>query len=405
MDNQQQQVQVGTVPEMKKEQKNQPIEVVLHLSKPPKQHSLLSKLFVSKKNRTRKAVEAEEQKYALSTKKFYELLAEAEECEPIKTETERAKIASEEFRMNTYYSFAVGNCLLVDDLQLISIGEFSKSFYGIQTRKTIFDKEFFVQVRYSPYNTPNRIQLWEIQMQKEIHYLHNLKHENIVKLVDFAYIGKAGFANGREVAMHNHICALKMEFLDKNFGSLIETGRLRMPIIERCAKQMASALSYMHERNLSHNNVKPANIMINGIYRDIKDHMELFLTSTFKLIDFQNVEFHNDGSDIDLINSVSRTGTEFYWCKEKKCQAGSYNPFKADVYSLGFSMLEAYFGSELFARVVQSLIDSPSFTMADMIQLDGPKTDSKNLKTFMTMIQSESLRPHAKELISLLDQN
>ena len=86
---------------------------------------------------------------------------------------------------------------------------------------------------------------------KEARNLAKLKHPNIVKVID--------------IFEENNTAYYIMEYCEG--GSLADKvkreGYLSEPVATRYICQMASALAYLHERQMNHLDVKPANIMLN----------------------------------------------------------------------------------------------------------------------------------------------
>ena len=105
-------------------------------------------------------------------------------------------------------------------------------------------------------------------------------------------------------------------------GSLSRYIRLTGPWVEDCAKflfwQVASAIKYMHDKNIAHFDVKLENILLDEYFN-------------LKLADFGSAEiFPNKNS---LFNY--KKGTNWYMAPEVNHLSTSFSPFKADIYSLG----------------------------------------------------------------------
>ncbi|HLX56435.1 MAG TPA: serine/threonine-protein kinase [Ktedonobacteraceae bacterium] len=86
----------------------------------------------------------------------------------------------------------------------------------------------------------------------ECYYLAQMNHQNIVKLFEY----------GED----NHLLYMAMEFAP--FGTLARRyppgSKLPFALVRRYARQICSALQYMHERGLLHRDVKPSNILLSN---------------------------------------------------------------------------------------------------------------------------------------------
>jgi serine/threonine protein kinase len=80
-------------------------------------------------------------------------------------------------------------------------------------------------------------------------------------------------------------------------------------------------VSKIHEANVSHNDIKPDHIAL--IEKHNPEHVRLF--------DFNVAEIHL--SQTTHVQGV--TGTKGWMAPEVECNKGFYNPFKADIWSVG----------------------------------------------------------------------
>ncbi|KAH0794823.1 CAMK family protein kinase [Histomonas meleagridis] len=139
----------------------------------------------------------------------------------------------------------VGNYLLV---KKIGSGSFSKVYLSIdrETQKTYAVKRIKLKTLIK---TPDGVN----QLDREINLMRNLEHKNILKLYD-VFISK-----DRKVAF------LVLEHADKgSILSLLRKGALTVNSIRSIMKQVASALSYMHSKGYVHQDIKPANVLMNS---------------------------------------------------------------------------------------------------------------------------------------------
>jgi len=142
-------------------------------------------------------------------------------------------------------------------------------------------------------------------------YLY-LDHPNIVKLKDFI------------ITEDNHY--LVMEYVEgKNLYDYMSTvtGPLPLQNVALLLNEVLSALGYVHDKNLIHLDVKPANIMLSS-------------SNTVKLVDF--------GISIDKENNTNnkRMGSPAYMSPEQVEEKDL--DFQSDIYSTGIAMFELLTG-------------------------------------------------------------
>ena len=143
---------------------------------------------------------------------------------------------------------------------------------------------------------------------REVEILQQIQHPNIINIYDNFQDGKYYFilleicTSG---TLENLIRHSKTPILQKTLDSIIF--------------QMLTAVSFCHLNNVAHHDIKPSNFCIDQYTR-------------IKLLDF-GVATLNEGHNSHLYG-----GTMIYSAPEI-LQKKPYDPFKADVYSLGVSIL------------------------------------------------------------------
>ena len=157
------------------------------------------------------------------------------------------------------------------------------------------------------------------EVDREVDVMLKLHHDNIVRVFTYLKPVKWRF--------------IVMEFCDVgNVDDLIlkNGGELTVSMVKDFSRSILSALRYLHEQNIVHNDVKPENIMVhrtvNGQYM-------------YKLADFGGAE-PADRPYSSMLKSVS--GTWAYMAPEKvlinkQTERLDYNA-KADIYALGVSI-------------------------------------------------------------------
>jgi serine/threonine protein kinase len=164
------------------------------------------------------------------------------------------------------------------------------------------------------------------RLSKEIEILNNLKHSNIIALLNYSITDKhiylvMDFCNGGTVG-------------DK-IGKLTTEAQ-----VKEVVKQIIDGMLYLQNKNILHRDIKPANI--------------LFTTENIvKIIDFG---FSSDLKDSDMYSTIC--GTPMYMSPELlKCE--SYNK-KTDLWSLGVITYELIHHKNPFGnpRNISQLLES-----------------------------------------------
>ena len=136
----------------------------------------------------------------------------------------------------------------------------------------------------------------------EYNIMISLNHSNIVKLYDAFEDDSAQY--------------LVMEYCSN--GTIRQRGKLSYDKFIQYAKQLLSALSYCHSRNLAHRDIKPDNIFLDQ-YDQIK------------LADFGLAKKFDDDT-----KSNEKCGSLMYFAPEM-FMYHSIDPFKADIWALGIT--------------------------------------------------------------------
>jgi len=155
----------------------------------------------------------------------------------------------------------------------------------------------------------------------------SLAHENVIAFYDY------GEVEGRPF--------LVMEFLEgESLSSQIREGRtgdLRTKLA--VARQLASALRYVHSKGIIHRDVKP-------------DNIRLDITGRLKLVDFGIAK----ADDLSLTGAGFTVGTPYYMAPEQI--RGAKPTQLVDVYSFGVVLFELLTGTRPFeAHSVDDIFD------------------------------------------------
>ena len=200
------------------------------------------------------------------------------------------------------------------------------------------------------------------EQRREIDALQLLIHPNIMSIYDW-WEGV------------DHICFIG-EYCEKGgYDKFLESnGPMSLEEFKKTAKQLLSALYYLHSKGFSHNDIKPANILIDFYGRP-------------KLADFGLCAISSNTEN----ETISR-GTPITMAPEIHLKK-PYNPFKSDIWSLGvtfYIMLTGKnpFGSSSdeiransvrgFTEYPKSMDDNLKKLLTNMIQVDPSKRLAPN---------------------------
>lgn len=125
-----------------------------------------------------------------------------------------------------------------------------------------------------------------------------------------------------------HVSGGTIASLLKKFGTFEET------VFRRYTSQLIDAVTYLHSNNVVHRDIKGSNIMVTT-------------TSVIKLIDFGTAKKTTD----DLVTPLSAMKLDFcikgtpYWMAPEVVQMAGEPTAKADVWSVGCTVIEMATGS------------------------------------------------------------
>ncbi|XP_038639985.1 serine/threonine-protein kinase ULK3 [Scyliorhinus canicula] len=153
----------------------------------------------------------------------------------------------------------------------------------------------------------------------EIEILKTVRHPHIVQLKDFQW--------------DNVNIYLIMEFCAGGDLSRFIRSRRKLPerVVRRFLQQLASALQYLHQRNISHLDLKPQNVLLSS-----------FSTPHLKLADFGFAQHMSPWDEKHVLR-----GSPLYMAPEMVCRQ-QYDA-RADLWSVGVILYEALFGRPPFA--------------------------------------------------------
>lgn len=238
-------------------------------------------------------------------------------------------------------------------------------------------------------------------VKHECDILQNLQnHPNIVNLIDSNLVGKQTYCND-----FTEISYAALEYCSNgtlyDFVKIKSLGKLNLDVIRFYFIQLAFTLKYLHDNNTAHLDIKPGNILLDSNFN-------------LKLSDF-GVAYQTKTKNTMIRHKV---GTKAYLALEiqNTAEGTFYNPFKADVYSLGVLLSFLVYGeipkknadasaasSSIFSEKTQASDDdcldlSSSTKDFDMEIEDNNKMDLANFISSM-LIEDPKLRPSIDEVL------
>lgn len=157
---------------------------------------------------------------------------------------------------------------------------------------------------------------------------------------------------------------LLFEFMD---GGSLENHRISIePLLAEVARQLLSALAYLHSRKIVHRDIKPANILIDN-------------HGFFKLADFGISRMVSPTT----MGCMTSCGTISYLSPERLDKEGVYDGFASDIWSFGITLLECYLGYFPFGEDVKN-DGSMMFAICQDEPPKPPETASSNFRDFIS---------------------
>jgi serine/threonine protein kinase len=236
--------------------------------------------------------------------------------------------------------------------------------------------------------------------KREIQFLFDLKHENIIKFYG-TFIGKENLDKFKEIEKKKQnfnvneysdieTFCLVFEFIDINFEKYmfdIYNNSKYAPSensVIKIYKQLLNGLIYLKNNNILHRNIKPDNILL--------DENNIPKIANFRLAALmkdENSETLN--KDKELYYNNSYVGHKYFVCPEIK--NGIKYDYSCDIFALGLTML-----CLISKNNPVKYIDSEDKNIINFNRINfGYNTQIRNL--VIRMINGDpKLRPNAKEI-------
>ncbi|OAQ97864.1 hypothetical protein LLEC1_00041 [Akanthomyces lecanii] len=213
-------------------------------------------------------------------------------------------------------------------------------------------------------------------LKREIGLLRELRHPNIVQ-----YLGCSSSDNNLNIFLE-YVAGGSVQTMLNSYGALGE------PLVRSFVRQILTGLSYLHERDIIHRDIKGANILVDN-------------KGTIKISDFgisKKLEASNLlGGAKNAKHRPSLQGSVF-WMAPEVVKQTSYTR-KADIWSLGCLVVEMMTGTHPFpdCSQLQAIFKIGGGKASPTI----PEHASEDAKKFLnqTFELDHDLRPSADELM------
>ena len=207
-------------------------------------------------------------------------------------------------------------------------------------------------------------------IMKEYKLCYKLKHKNIVQILG-VYNNKLDITTfGIYILMEIGLTDWEKEIKNRCQKNKMYSQKELINILT----QLTNALSFLQEKNVSHRDIKPQNVLI-------------FKNNVYKLADFGEAKKISDNRLISQLNTIR--GTELYMSpllfngmKTRQLDI-KHNLFKSDVYSLGLCILYACTLSNESVYDIRKFVD-----MNDVKQFIKKSLEKKYNKRFIELIEN-----------------
>jgi len=257
--------------------------------------------------------------------------------------------------------------------RILGEGSYGKVYEGYDrvSKQKVAIKEFFADKSNFNYTLGKLKNEWAV--------LSRLKHPNLVRYFDYYRISKSytlylimEYVKGVEMEEYETNRKDEQSFIDY-IKEFVGISKHNSPFW-KIAIGLFDALAYMHENDIAHRDVKPANILIKSDGEPV-------------LVDYGMACFVNEEIGNDLrCPSKTYSGTVYYLSPEILSSNLRKNDrvvfFTNDVWSAGLSMYEFWFGELYLDKMVEGLKkkEAEKFIIKHISQLKKPIIENpKNL--------------------------
>ncbi|KAJ3564298.1 hypothetical protein NP233_g8394 [Leucocoprinus birnbaumii] len=253
---------------------------------------------------------------------------------------------------------------------LIGAGSFGKVYLGMDASNGLLMAVKQVELPTGSLPNQERKKSMLNALEREIELLKNLQHENIVQYL-YSSVDEE-FLN----IFLEYVPGGSVATLLRNYGAFEE------PLVKNFVRQILSGLSYLHERDIIHRDIKGANILVDN-------------KGGVKISDFGISKKVNDNLLANKMHRFSLQGSVFWMAPEVVKQSG--HTLKADIWSVGCLVVEMLTGEHPWAQLTQM---QAIFKIGSSAKPGMPSDISAEAADFLakTFELNQHARPSAQEL-------
>ncbi|PBK78187.1 Pkinase-domain-containing protein [Armillaria solidipes] len=256
---------------------------------------------------------------------------------------------------------------------LIGAGSFGKVYLGMDASNGLLMAVKQVELPTGSAPNEERKKNMLSALEHEIELLQDLQHENIVQYL-YSSLEDDCLNIFLEYVPGGSVTALL-----RSYGAFEE------PLVKTFVRQILQGLSYLHERDIIHRDIKGANILV-----DNKGGVKISDFGISKKVDVQVLAGNN------RVHRPSLQGSVFWMAPEVVKQSGHTQ--KADIWSVGCLVVEMLTGEHPWAQLTQM---QAIFKIGSSARPAIPSDISSEAQDFLTKtfeIDHEA-RPAAAELL------
>ncbi|KAL4471960.1 hypothetical protein ABPG72_018462 [Tetrahymena utriculariae] len=221
-------------------------------------------------------------------------------------------------------------------LQSITSGSLGTKIYEIQlsqsSQSTNHNNTFFLKNTQEGYyigkSTSKSCNFSLKLLDNEINILKELNSDYIIKA-----IGLSENEQSKMLILESYVCDLS-DFIAQNSTPLPSFSLIDLRYM---ISDIANALEYLHSKKISHNDIKPTNILLD-------ENCNLVLS------DFGTASI-SDGSSSEQLNYITSIMNKTYLAPEiidqNEQKILHFNPLKSDIFSFGLTIFQLMFGGQL----------------------------------------------------------
>ena len=228
-----------------------------------------------------------------------------------------------------------------------------------------------------------------IKQKSELELIFSVKHENILKLygLQFKYLDETTSAIYvlMELAQNDWNTEIKRRIIAKRYYKEYELINL--------LKQIIKGFLFLQDKNIAHRDIKPQNIL-------------LFPNNVYKIADFGEAKFIKNIAEQSTLRGSELYMSPLLYKGYKYNQKNVlHNPFKSDVFSLGYCLLYAMCLNLKVLEVVRELTTMKSIISNVNKFIVNNKYSDKLINIVYKMIEpSEDLRYDFEDLSNELEK-